>query len=123
MNPAEVIDLEHLRRFTHGDAELERELFGLFREQCAMWVRTLDPTGDAAAWSAGAHALKGTARGVGADKLAAACEAAEAVAGEAGTPVARSLALQNLRAAADEAILAVAKLEQRASSTFRSGND
>lgn len=115
---AGVIDLEHLRRFTAGDPGLEGELFGLFREQCALWIRALDPKGEDEDWRAAAHALKGTARGVGAVKLAAACEAAEAVAGEAGTPVERSLALAALRAAADEALAAVAKLDHRAGATF-----
>lgn len=119
MNPARAIDLDHLRRYTGGDAELEREVFGLFREQCALWMRTLDPTGDVDAWRAGTHALKGSARGIGAFALAEACAAAEALAGDAGTPVSRSLALKDLRAAMDEAIEAVVTLDRRAASSFR----
>jgi HPt (histidine-containing phosphotransfer) domain-containing protein len=120
MNPAEVIDLEHLRRTTQGDAALEAELFGMFREQCALWLRVLDPKGEAETWKSATHALKGMARGLGAFAFGDACEAAEELAGEAGTPVARSLALQTLRAAMDEALAAAAKLDHRAGASFRS---
>jgi HPt (histidine-containing phosphotransfer) domain-containing protein len=119
MSSLSVLDLDHLRRYTHADPALEGEIVALFREQCALWLRTLDPKGDEASWRAGAHALKGSARGVGAFALAAACERAEAVAGEAGTPVARSVALQDLRVAMDAALAAAGKLEHRAGTSFR----
>ena len=48
-------------------------------------------------WSAAAHSLKGTARGVGAFPLAEACERAETLVGDASGPVARSLAAQEIR--------------------------
>jgi HPt (histidine-containing phosphotransfer) domain-containing protein len=121
MNPSSVLDLDHLRRYTHADPALESEVLALFREQCALWMRALDPKGDPDAWRSGAHALKGSARGIGAFALAAACDHAEALAGEAGTPVARSVALQALRAAMDEALAAAAKLDHRAASQFRKG--
>lgn len=116
------IDLEHLRKFTMGDVALETELLGLFREQCGLWLKTLDPKGeDAKAWASGAHAIKGSARAVGAHAVSAACQAAEDVAGDKGTPVARALALDALRSAIDEALLDVARLEHRAGTQFRSG--
>lgn len=122
MNPSTVIDLEHLRRTTLGDPALESELFGMFREQCALWIRVLDPKGDAQSWKSATHALKGMSRGLGAFALADACEAAEALGGDAGTPVARSVALERLRAAMDEALAAAAKLEHRSGTSFRSAN-
>lgn len=122
MTEPAVLDLEHLRTYTLGDAALETQLFGLFREQCALWAKALDPTGEAEAWASAAHALKGSAKAVGAMALAAACEHAETLAGAGGTPVARSVALQDIRAAIDAALIAVAKLDQRASSSFRSAS-
>ena len=119
MTSQSAIDLDHLRQYTQGDSSLEQEVFALFREQCALWLRTLDPGGDEEAWRAGCHALKGSARGVGAFPLAETCAAAEALAGEAGTSVARSVALEDLRRAMDVALAVVARLEQKASSSFR----
>jgi HPt (histidine-containing phosphotransfer) domain-containing protein len=119
MTAQSAIDLDHLRQYTQGDPSLEREVFALFREQCALWLRTLTPGGDAETWRAGCHALKGSARGVGAFPLAEACAAAEALAGEAGTDVSRSVALEDLRRAMDAALAAAARLEQKASSSFR----
>jgi HPt (histidine-containing phosphotransfer) domain-containing protein len=121
MNPSSVLDLDHLRRYTHADPALESELVALFREQCALWLRALDPKGDAETWRSGAHALKGSARGIGAFALAEACEAAEVLTGEAGTPVARSVALETLRVAMNEALAAAATLEHRAATSFRKG--
>lgn len=118
MTQPATLDLEHLRQYTGGDVALEAEVFGLFREQCEIWLKTLDPTGDAEAWKAGTHALKGTAKGIGAFALAAACEHAETVAGDDGTPVARSVALQDVRAAVDGAIAAIGRHDLRASSSF-----
>jgi len=118
MTQPAILDLDHLRQYTGGDPALEVEIFGLFREQCELWLKTLDPTGDVEAWKAGAHAIKGTAKGVGAFALAAACEHAETVAGDAGTPVARSLALQDLRGAVNDAIAAIGRHDVCASSSF-----
>jgi HPt (histidine-containing phosphotransfer) domain-containing protein len=122
MSAAGGIDLEHLRKFTMGDVSLELELLGLFREQCGLWLKTLDPKeADAKAWASGAHAIKGSARAVGAHAVSDACQAAEDLAGEKGTPVSRALALDALRAAVDAAIADVARLEHRAGTKFRSG--
>lgn len=119
MTEAKVLDLDHLRRTTQGDPALESELFGMFREQCSIWLRALDPRGDEAMWKSATHALKGMSRGLGAFALADACEAAEALAGDAGTPVARSVALEALRTAMDAALIAAAKLEHRSGTSFR----
>ncbi len=74
-----AVDMEHLNQYTNGDLELEQEIFGLFREQIQIWLKMLKVDADNEEWAAAAHSLKGSARGLGAHKLASACEAAEAV--------------------------------------------
>lgn len=62
------IDLEHLRRMTLGDAGLECEVLGMFCVQAAQAVDTLA----ALPRDAGllAHTLKGSARAIGAFRVA-----------------------------------------------------
>lgn len=104
MSHAAAIDLEHLERFTAGDRALEHEVFRLFREQVHQWLRLLEPDAEESHWRSAAHTLKGTAKGVGAHRLAEACLAAEAVSGDAGTVVARSAAASEVREAAYAAL-------------------
>jgi HPt (histidine-containing phosphotransfer) domain-containing protein len=76
-----VIDEDHLGRMTLGDASLEREVLEIFVRQIALMLMRIEgaePTVAAAA----AHTLKGSARGIGAWRLAQAAEQLEdAVAG------------------------------------------
>ncbi len=97
-----AVDLEHLARYSGGDAELEAEVFALFRQQLDLWLRLLQPRGDAEDWAAAAHALKGSARSLGAHDLATACEAAEAV--RAAGPAQRALAAEEVRRCAAAAL-------------------
>ena len=90
-----VLDRAHFDHMTGGDRALQREVAGLFRDQVAGWDAALAAGGD---WRAAAHTLKGSARGIGLAKLAAACEAAEAQ-GET--------ALAGVRAALTEALAAL----------------
>ena len=73
---APPIDAAHLSRMTLGDRSLEREVLALFDRQADMLLlrmRKATPTVAAAA----AHTLKGSARGVGAWRVASAAEAVE----------------------------------------------
>lgn len=63
------VDRAHLREMTMGDAVLAREVLALFDRQLAIMLRRL-PAADAAAKSDLAHALKGSARGIGAWRVA-----------------------------------------------------
>ncbi|HRE43035.1 MAG TPA: Hpt domain-containing protein, partial [Terricaulis sp.] len=72
-----------------------REVADLFRGQVAGWEAALAGGDD---WRAVAHTLKGSARGIGLLRLAAACEQAEAE-GEG--------ALAGVRAALTEALAAL----------------
>jgi HPt (histidine-containing phosphotransfer) domain-containing protein len=100
------IDLAHLSRMTLGERSLEREVLVLFDRQVDLLlprIRAGVPTVIAAA----AHTLKGSARGIGAWRVARAAEAVEAAeAGEFTT------AVNALGAAIDETKAAIAHLLQ-----------
>ena len=64
-----AIDRDHLRQMTLGDAALEREVLQLFDRQAALLIERMR-SADAKALSALAHALKGSARGIGAWQVA-----------------------------------------------------
>ena len=62
------LDLDHLRRMTLGDAGLEREVLAMFSAQAVQLIGTLATMPDDAA--ALAHTLKGSARAIGAFRVA-----------------------------------------------------
>lgn len=73
--PLPAVDFDHLRMQTFGDADLEREVLGLFLGQSAMLLAAVaDPGADRVG---AAHKLLGSARGIGATATAAAAAAAE----------------------------------------------
>ena len=98
------IDLVHLARATLGDRSLEREVLQLFDRQSALLIARLRNAGpDGVAMIA--HTLKGSARGIGAWRVARAAEAVELAGGtETGA------ALERLAAATDEARSVIADL-------------
>jgi HPt (histidine-containing phosphotransfer) domain-containing protein len=67
------IDLVHLARQTMGDRDLETELLGLFKRQAMQIVERLaaDYPASSVAWRADlAHTLRGSARAIGATRVA-----------------------------------------------------
>jgi HPt (histidine-containing phosphotransfer) domain-containing protein len=70
------IDFEHLQRMTLDDADLEREVLAMFAAQAAGLIGTLATFPRNA--GALAHTLKGSARAIGAFRVADAAEALEA---------------------------------------------
>ena len=101
------IDLVHLARTTLGDRSLEREVLQLFDRQSTLLIarmRSAAPAGIATL----AHTLKGSARGIGAWRVARAAEALE-LAGSSGDE-ALAEALGQLKAATDEARAVIAEL-------------
>jgi HPt (histidine-containing phosphotransfer) domain-containing protein len=72
-----IVDQAHLNRMTGGDASLAAEVLGIFREQCDIWLRLLDPVTDTVDWGNAAHTIKGSARGIGAWPLGEVCGGAE----------------------------------------------
>ncbi|HEX2215676.1 MAG TPA: Hpt domain-containing protein [Xanthobacteraceae bacterium] len=107
--PATPINLRHLTRMTLGDRGLEREVLQLFLRQSAMLLARLD-SGDHASASVVAHTLKGSAKGIGAWRVAAAAEAVEVAA--AREPDGLSASIAALTAAAAEARCRIDELLQ-----------
>lgn len=98
------IDRAHLARYTLGDAALEREILELFLAHLPNTIRDLGLAATDRDWHMAAHALKGSARAVGAWRLAREAEAAERLGGTAD------------RAAADAAIARIAEASVEVSS-------
>jgi len=102
-----AIDLVHLSRTSMGDPSLEREVLRLFDRQSVLLIarmRSAAPAGMATL----AHTLKGSARGIGAWRVARAAEALE-LAGSAGSDAVAD-ALDQLAAASDEARAVIAEI-------------
>jgi len=105
------IDLIHLSRQTLGDRALETELLGLFTRQAIQIVERLsaDLPGDSIPWRTDlAHTLKGSARAIGAIRVAIKAEIYEVQARD-GKPNLQP-ALTALRTAVDEACRTIAEL-------------
>jgi HPt (histidine-containing phosphotransfer) domain-containing protein len=102
------IDIEHLQRITLGDAGLEREVLAMFASQAIRLMREL-----AAASSdrrALAHTLKGSARAIGAFRVAEAAEFLEVVLQQGDDP---SAALDELTDAVAGARTAIDEILRR----------
>ncbi len=65
-----VLDLDHLRTYTLGSADLERELLGLFRVQMHDQLLAVLGARNAGDWKFATHTLKGAARALGAGGVA-----------------------------------------------------
>ena len=101
------IDLGHLHRMTLGERSLEREVLQLFCRQTEIMIARMRTAKPAVA-AASAHTLIGSARGIGAWRVAAAAELVE----RAATSETRKLrgALAALIATIDEAKVTIADL-------------
>lgn len=75
--PDPAVDLAHLRRFTLGDPALEQEILGLFIGQAPITLSALKTALMDRDWRIAAHTLKGSARAVGAWRVAGLAERAE----------------------------------------------
>jgi HPt (histidine-containing phosphotransfer) domain-containing protein len=78
-----VIDENHLGRMTLGDRRLEREVLELFLRQSTIMLERI-VRADRPLAAAAAHTLKGSARGIGAWRVARAAELLEQAAGWGG---------------------------------------
>lgn len=96
------VDLAYLGRFTFADRELEREVLYLFAQSIQGYVAALAAAADDAAWQRAAHTIKGSARAVGAWRVARMAETAERIGFAAGADR-RSHAVDLISEAADEA--------------------
>ena len=78
-----VLDEHHLRRMTLGDQTLEREVLQVFARQVTLLLKRIVRAEPAHA-AAAAHTLKGSARGLGAWRVADAAERLEEAASGLG---------------------------------------
>jgi HPt (histidine-containing phosphotransfer) domain-containing protein len=79
------VDLVHLARYTLGNRALEREVLELFLRQSLAHLERLESAAlSEKAWLEAAHTIKGSARAVGAWKVANLAEAAERLPQDAG---------------------------------------
>jgi HPt (histidine-containing phosphotransfer) domain-containing protein len=99
-----AIDIAHLKRMTLGDAGLEREVLAMFAGQAVRLIEALAALPSDAAEIA--HTLNGSARAIGAFKVAEAAEAFEAALRD-GEPSEAMAALQQAVVQAGSAIEAM----------------
>ncbi|HOV04958.1 MAG TPA: Hpt domain-containing protein [Kaistiaceae bacterium] len=71
------IDLVHLSRHSLGNRELEQEILRLFVRQSALYLERLKVATTARARAEAAHTIKGSAKGIGAWRVARLAEAVE----------------------------------------------
>jgi HPt (histidine-containing phosphotransfer) domain-containing protein len=101
-----VIDETHLERMTLGDRRLEREVLELFVRQTTIMLGRIVGAKPALAVAA-AHTLKGSARGIGAWRVARAAELVENSANGEGSAAAMDEAVTELKSASLEASAAI----------------
>jgi len=101
------IDLVHLARMTFGDRSLEREVLTLFDRQAGILMARMEAAVPASV-PALAHTLNGSARGIGAWRVARAAEALELACRTDEDEF--EGALKGLRAATEEARAVIAEL-------------
>lgn len=72
-----VLDLQHLEKYTAGDAALRCELLSLFNEQLSQQISALRGDCRGEDWLIATHTLKGAARAIGAFQIAETAEKLE----------------------------------------------
>ncbi len=112
----EPLDLAHLRRFTLGNKHLETEILGLFIAQVPITIATLKQAETDGVWYLAAHTLKGSARAVGARRLALLAAQAERLGG-ISDPCACRVMVSMLEEASEEAQAFIGQLGRKAQST------
>ena len=102
----QAIDREHLSKMTLGERSLEREVLELFDQQATMLTGRMREAAPAVI-AASAHTLKGSARGIGAWRVA---RAADAVERAACNQTQLKLAVDRLGASVSEAKAVIAEV-------------
>jgi HPt (histidine-containing phosphotransfer) domain-containing protein len=101
-----TIDDDHLGRMTLGDRSLEREVLEIFARQTTLTLERIAGA-EPSRIGAAAHTLKGSARGIGAWRVADAAERLEQAAANKGDHDAMSAAIAELEAASLEVCAAI----------------
>ena len=107
------IDFDHIKQYVGDDLELTKEVFGLFKNQVEMWSRGMVATADDDAWGAVMHSLKGSARAVGAHKLADLCDKGEAMIGSAGGVETREAHIHDVKFSIEKCLIDIGRWEYR----------
>ena len=107
------IDFDHLNQYVSGDISLTKEIFSLFKNQVDIWSRSFKPDIPDEIWSAMTHSLKGTARAVGAMKLADLCQNAEAMVGEHNRPGSRDVIIEQMESRISNIMIEIQRWEYR----------
>jgi HPt (histidine-containing phosphotransfer) domain-containing protein len=102
-----AIDEDHLGRMTLGDRQLEREVLEIFVRQTVIMLERIAGAEPAMA-AASAHTLTGSARGIGAWRVARAAEWLERAARDNSGAAELDQAVEELKAATIEASAAIA---------------
>lgn len=97
------IDFTYLGRFTFGNRELEREVLYLFAQHAPAYLNSLKISTSSKAWHDAAHTLKGSARAVGAWRVARSAELAEKICFD-GDADRKAMAADHASEAVEEAI-------------------
>ena len=92
MKGPDVLDLSHLRTYTLGAVELEREILELFVAELPKSLTGLTAANNSKSWHMAAHTIKGSALAVGAGQLAAAGAVAERIRFDASAERRQSIA-------------------------------
>ncbi len=108
------VDLNHLSRYTMGDAAIEREVLELFRRQMRVYFDKLAQSENEALWQEAARVLKASARSVGAWQLLKTIETGEKPY-QSGTACSRQEFLRALSGQIEEAILFIDSILQAGS--------
>lgn len=106
---AAPIDHAHLARYTFGNRALEIEVLELFSDQAPEYLGNLKAARTEKAWRDAAHTLKGSARAVGAFRVAEHAARAEALRPAADAPACLRV-IESIEAALFEARVYVAGL-------------
>ncbi len=93
-NAQAVVDLVHLAHFTMNDDALAAEVLELFVANAPKYLSQMRDAHSADDWRLAAHTLKGSARAIGAWKVACAAEAAECMANDCGGQMCQSVLIE-----------------------------
>lgn len=106
-----VLDLKHLEQYTSNDKALEQELLGLFKDQAVLQFENIETAIDESDWVMAAHTLKGSARGIGASRVAELSAVLEDV-GFDGDAQTRQSITEQLKYAIAVCIVTIEKLQE-----------
>ncbi|HHL42699.1 MAG TPA: hypothetical protein ENJ42_03710 [Hellea balneolensis] len=111
--PEVEIDFEHLGRYLGDDVAVLSEVFGLFKHQVEMWSKLFDVKAGDEQWRSVMHSLKGSARAIGAKRLASLCEKAETMVGEMAIESHRGRILEDIQFRIDRINIEIGRWEYR----------